>query len=79
MTIPKNILDAEFAKLVELEIEKINIAESIKMIKEQLVEEGLEKADVAVIQKIASAKAKEATQGLNDQADLLKTYLDILA
>ncbi len=76
--IPSNILKSEFDKLVNLEIEKINISESIKLIKEVLNNEGMEKPTIAAVCKIASAKAKEKLTELDDAANKIKEMLDLV-
>lgn len=76
--IPSNILKAEFDKLVNLEIEKINISESIKLIKQVLKDEGMETADIGAVCKIASAKAKEKLTELDDAANKIKEMLDLI-
>jgi len=76
--IPSNILKSEFDKLVNLEIEKINISESIKLIKEVLNNEGMEKSEVNAVCKIASAKAKEKLTELDDAANKIKEMLDLV-
>jgi predicted nucleic acid-binding Zn-ribbon protein len=77
--ISKTILSAQYEALVQLQIEKINIAESIKLIKDNLKDEGMESADIAALVKIAAAKAKEDLEGLNTQTDKLKEMLEMVA
>lgn len=77
--IPSNILKDQFNALVEYEMEKINIAESIKMIKENLKDEGMEKEDIAALHKVASAKAKENLEALESNADKIKEILALVA
>ena len=50
-------------------------AEAIKAIKEKMKDQGLEKDEIQAIAKIASAKAKENTEGLTLQATLIQKYL----
>lgn len=78
MTIPTNILKAEFEKLVQLEIEKINIAEAIKVIKQGLKDEQMETQEIAALGKIAAAKAKEALEDLDAGAKKLQELLGIV-
>jgi hypothetical protein len=77
--ISKTILSAQYEALVQLQIEKINIAESIKLIKDNLKDEGMESADIAALVKIAAAKAKEDLEGLNTQTDKMKEMLEMVA
>lgn len=74
----QTVLKSQFEALVQLHIEKINIAESIKLIKDNLKDEGLEKEDIAALVKIAAAKAKEDVEGLQLQADKLNELLKIV-
>lgn len=78
MSIPTNILKSEFEKLVQLEIEKINISESIKVIKQSLKDEGMETHEIAALSKIAAAKAKEALEDLDAGAKKLQELLGIV-
>ena len=78
MSIPTNILKSEFEKLVQLEIEKINISESIKVIKQSLKDEGMETHEIAALSKIATAKAKEALEDLDAGAKKLQELLGIV-
>ena len=77
--ISKTILSTQYEALVQLQIEKINIAESIKLIKDNLKDEGMESADIAALVKIAAAKAKEDLEGLNTQTDKMKEMLEMVA
>jgi len=77
--IPENILKQQFETLVQYEMEKISIAESIKLIKETLKDEGMEKEDIATLCKVASAKAKENLEGLEASADKIKEILALVA
>ena len=79
MQIPSNVLKAEFDKLVQYHIEKINIAETIKVIKQGLVDEGMEKSEVAALVKVAAAKAKEDVEGLESATKMLQDMLDAVA
>ena len=78
MAINTTVLKSEFDKLVQLEIEKINISESIKLIKQSLKEEGLESSEVSALCKIAAAKAKEALEDLDTSARKVQEFLEIV-
>lgn len=78
MTIPTNILKSEFEKLVQLEIEKINISESIKIIKQSLKDEGMQTQEIAALSKIAAAKAKEALDDLSASSKKIEELLGIV-
>ena len=73
------VLKAEFEKLVQLEIEKINISESIKVIKQGLKDEGLETQEISALCKIAAAKAKEALEDLDASARKVQEFLEIVS
>lgn len=78
MSISTTVLKAEFEKLVQLEIEKINISESIKVIKQGLKDEGLETQEISALCKIAAAKAKEALEDLDASARKVQEFLEIV-
>ena len=78
MTIPTNILKSEFEKLVQLEIEKINISESIKIIKQSLKDEQMDTQEIAALSKIAAAKAKEALDDLSASSKKIEELLGIV-
>ncbi len=78
MSISTTVLKAEFEKLVQLEIEKINISESIKVIKQSLKDEGLETQEISALCKIAAAKAKEALEDLDASARKVQEFLEIV-
>ena len=79
MSISTTVLKAEFDKLVQLEIEKINISESIKVIKQGLKDEGLETQEISALCKIAAAKAKEALEDLDASARKVQEFLEIVS
>lgn len=79
MQINTTVLKAEFEKLVQLEIEKINISESIKVIKQGLKDEGLETQEISALCKIAAAKAKEALEDLDASARKVQEFLEIVS
>ena len=79
MSINTTVLKAEFEKLVQLEIEKINISESIKVIKQGLKDEGLETQEISALCKIAAAKAKEALEDLDASARKVQEFLEIVS
>ncbi len=79
MSISTTVLKAEFEKLVQLEIEKINISESIKVIKQGLKDEGLETQEISALCKIAAAKAKEALEDLDASARKVQEFLEIVS
>ena len=79
MSIPTNILKSEFEKLVQLEIEKINISESIKIIKQTLKDEKMQTQEIAALSKIATAKAKEALDDLSASSKKIEELLGIVA
>ena len=79
MSISTTVLKAEFEKLVQLEIEKINISESIKVIKQSLKDEGLETQEISALCKIAAAKAKEALEDLDASARKVQEFLEIVS
>ena len=79
MSISTTVLKAEFEKLVQLEIEKINISESIKVIKHGLKDEGLETQEISALCKIAAAKAKEALEDLDASARKVQEFLEIVS
>ena len=68
-------LQNAFNAIVGYEEDKIATAEAIKAIKEKMKDQGLEKDEIQAIAKIASAKAKENTEGLTLQATLIQKYL----
>jgi phosphoenolpyruvate carboxylase len=67
-----------YQSLVEYEIEKINIAESIKSIKESLKEAGFEKEDIATLAQAAAAKAKGEDDKLANKAASINKILEII-
>ena len=68
-------LQNAFNALVSYEEDKIATSEAIKSIKDKMKELGLEKDEIQAIAKIATAKAKENTEGLTLQASLIQKYL----
>ena len=79
MQINTTVLKAEFEKLVQLEIEKINISESIKVIKQGLKDEQLSPQEISALCKIAAAKAKEALEDLDASARKVQEFLEIVS
>ena len=79
MQINTTVLKAEFEKLVQLEIEKINISESIKVIKQGLKDEQLSTQEISALCKIAAAKAKEALEDLDASARKVQEFLEIVS
>ena len=73
--ISKTILSTQYEALVQLQIEKINIAESIKLIKDNLKDENMPKEDIAALVKIAAAKAKEDVDSLESGAKALQDMI----
>lgn len=68
-------LQNAFNALVSYEEDKIATSEAIKAIKDKMKDAGLEKDEIQAIAKIATAKAKENTEGLTLQASLIQKYL----
>ena len=68
-------LQNAFNALVSHEEDKIATSEAIKAIKDKMKDAGLEKDEIQAIAKIATAKAKENTEGLTLQASLIQKYL----
>ena len=79
MSISTTVLKAEFEKLVQLEIKKINISESIKVIKQGLKDEQLSTQEISALCKIAAAKAKEALEDLDASARKVQEFLEIVS
>ena len=68
-------LQNAFNALVSYEEDKIATSEAIKAIKDKMKDAGLEKDEIQAVAKIATAKAKENTEGLTLQASLIQKYL----
>jgi len=77
--ISSTVLKGQFEALVQYAIEKINISESVKLIKQSLKDEGMEKEEIQALCKIAAAKAKEDVESLEASTKMLQEMLDTVA
>lgn len=75
----EQILKQHFESIVSLVHEKLTLDEDIKMIKETLEAEGLEKKYISQMVKAAAVKAKEKIQEAREDASQFQSILDRFA
>ena len=75
----EQILKEHFDKIVSLIHEKLTLDEDIALIKETLVDEGLDKKYVAKMVKAATVKAREKIQEAKEESTQFVEILDRFA
>jgi uncharacterized protein (UPF0335 family) len=75
----ETLLKQHFESIVSLIHEKITLDDDIKMIKESLEAEGLDKPDIAAFIQAATAKAREKTQEAKEKADKVSEMIQRFA
>jgi uncharacterized protein (UPF0335 family) len=75
----ENIIKQHFESIVSLVHEKLTLDEDIKLIKETLVAEGLEKKYISQMVKAAAVKAKEKIQEAKEDNKQFQEILDRFA
>ena len=75
----EQLLKEHFDKIVALFTEKLTLDEDIKIVKETLVDEGLDKKYVGKMVKAAAVKAKEKIQEAKEEAKEFQEVLERFA